>query len=128
MNESMKKTTLILVWITILVIILSISAARFYIVEQHNNLIASQKVQQSMGAACIKHLQNLTSSANANQLDIGSYGLLAPSQNSTQAYGLGTNPSLPSGKYILWQATLQCLTDYPLYYNNSSSLFNLSLR
>lgn len=104
---------LILIWVTVLVVGLAIGVGEFYAREQHNALIASENNEQSLGKDCIKHLQNLTASANANELDINSYGMLNNSQESKN--------------FILWQATIQCLTAYPSYHSESTNMFNLSL-
>jgi len=116
--ESRLNLIIILVYVTVVLSVLVFVEEKMLLNFHKNNNVLnvqqSQEVQQILGADCLKHIHNLNNSANANLNDLGSYGLL---------------PNPNTSRYVLWQATLQCLTNYPMYDSSRTDLlFNVSLK
>ena len=101
----MKTAKFTLIWITVLVLCLAILGTLYYKSERDRHI-------RQMGEACIHHVHNMSASANPNLKDIYSF------QGSDGV----SNPEL-----IKWQATLQCLQAYPLYYGQTHVQFNTTL-
>lgn len=85
-------------------IVFTFSGIAFYFQQRDEHM-------KAQGEACIHHVQNLTSSANADLKDIYS---ITSNENAALTY--------------VWQATAQCLANYPLYSTDNMKNFNLSLR
>lgn len=111
MNNNLPTTVFVLSWITLLVVVAIGGGIWLYDKQKISHEI-------EMGEACIKHVHNMSASANANLKDI--YSVDANGSSKTSVSG---------PEYVQWQATMQCLITYPAYDRQaSSSLFNTTLK
>lgn len=106
----MKKTVLIMTWVTILVIGLTSFFAWFYLDQTKKAEASNKELVKELGLACIHHVHNLQNPADSSKKSFYSVGI----ENVD--------------KYVA-DAMLQCLQQYPLYGEQAHfSPFNTTLK